>query len=82
MDKKLLTIEEHDELMDALIAEGRAVVERATSAGHVTMSGIACPACGFRMMDTPEADQTDPEGRKFRKIGCFRCGNSIWRRTP
>lgn len=78
----LLTIKQHDERIDALIASGKAVVEEEPEAKRVVFSGIGCPQCGFRLMDIGGTTQTDPDGAKFRQCGCFRCGRRVWRRTP
>ena len=79
---KLVTIEQHDAAIDTLIANGEAVEEPRPEKGKVVFSGIGCPSCGFRLMDIPGEEKTDPDGLKYRKCGCFRCGKSVWRRTP
>lgn len=80
--QKLLTIEQHDQTMDTGIASGEAKPEPRAEAGKVVLSGVVCPRCGFRLLDIPGEEETDPEGRKFRQCGCFRCGHRVWRRTP
>jgi DNA-directed RNA polymerase subunit RPC12/RpoP len=79
--QKLLTIEQHDHVMDVGIASGEAKTEPQAEAGKVVLSGIVCPRCGFRMLDI-SGEEVDPEGKKFRMCGCFRCGHRVWRRTP
>lgn len=78
----LLTIEDHDAAIDAMIASGSATEEPKPTAGKVVLNGVGCPKCGFQMMDIRGEEKTDPDGLKFRKCGCFRCGMTVWRRTP
>jgi len=80
--QKLLTIEQHDSKMATLLTAGSAVVEPEPAPGHVIFSSIACPACGFKLMDIAGTTTADPDGGKFRECGCMQCGRRVWRKTP
>jgi len=78
---KLLTIQEHDQAMEEIIATGSAVEEVEPKQSEVIFSGIGCSRCSWKMIDLKET-KTDPDNKKYRQCICVRCGNTVWRRTP
>lgn len=79
--RKLMTVSEHDQAMEEVIATGSAVEEPEPEIHKVIFSGIGCAKCASEMFDARET-KTDPDNKKYRRCYCFRCGNRAWRRTP
>jgi endonuclease IV len=79
--RKLLTIQEHDDAMEKLISSGNAIQEAEPVDGKITYTGIGCTRCGYQLTDLKET-KSDPDNKKYRHCHCFRCGNTVWRRTP
>jgi hypothetical protein len=77
----LITIEEHEDLMQQTIDSGAAAEEPEPETSQIIYTKIGCSRCGFELIDAKETKTTN-DGKKYRRCFCFRCGNRAWRRTP